>query len=380
MSINLNLNIINQLSITEIIFIIILILSFCDQIFFYLLYYSRLKPYLNNNIPPYSCEKPLSVIISAKNEAKNLKKSLPLVLNQDYPDFEVILVNDGSTDNTSEILKEFSKTYNNLKIINIEQSHGKKEALSIAIQNSSHEYLVFTDADCYPLSEKWLSTISSKFSEKKQIILGYGAYEKQTGFLNGFIRYDTFLIALQYFTAANMGVAYMGVGRNLAYTKKTWIKTQGFESHKNILSGDDDLFIIQAATYENVEICLDSDAFTYSIPKKTLHSFVKQKSRHVSTSSKYKFINILFSAGELISRSVFFISAVILLAFGNLTLFILMLLTIRIIIIYTSGYYLRKKLKNKIKFHFYILFDIFAPIFYLGVFAFKLLTFNKKEW
>ncbi|MDL2262372.1 glycosyltransferase [Bacteroidales bacterium OttesenSCG-928-I21] len=364
----------------EIIFLIILVLAFIDQIFFYLLYYFRLKPYSKKKPSEINYFEPVSVIIAAKNEAQNLKKNLPKILNQNYPIFEVLVVNDGSTDDSIEILKSLCEKYENLKIINLDRNKGKKEAISIAIKKCLYEYLVFTDADCCPVSDNWLAIMKSKFNDKKQIILGYGPYEKTKGFLNSFIRYDSYLIAVQYFAAATLGVSYMGVGRNLAYKKDIWVNVNGFENHKNILSGDDDLFILEAANSENVEICVDKESFTYSIPKTNFKDFIKQKSRHVSTAKKYKLINILFSAGDLLSRTIFFVMAIFLLFSDKLFFYVVMLIILRITIIYCSGYSLREKFKNKIKLHNYILFDIFAPVFYLGVFVSRLINRNEKKW
>ena len=122
--------------------------------FFYLGIYIRaakLSPLLQTRVRKYP---PLSVIICAKNEEINLKRFLPLVLEQKYPDFEVIVVNDCSDDSTADILDEFEKIYTNLKISTIKKdpifSHGKKLALTIGIKAARHEHLIFTDADCYP--------------------------------------------------------------------------------------------------------------------------------------------------------------------------------------------------------------------------------------
>lgn len=366
--------------IIEIILLSILILSFLDQLFFYSSYYLLLKPDLNTEVKIYKDLNSLSVIIAARNESEKLKKFLPEVMEQNYPNFEVIVINDGSLDNTEEILLNYKNQYNNLKIINIDTSLGKKEALSIGIENSNNEYLIFTDADCFPASKNWLSLISRKLDNNKEMVLGYGAYKKTSGFVNGFICYDTYMIALQYFSAATIGRPYMGVGRNIAYTKKLWLRTNGFESHKHILSGDDDLFVSEASNSTNVAICIDPDAFTYSIPKKTISEFIKQKSRHLSTSSKYKFIDIILSGGELFSRFAFFISLIVLIFVSGFKMYLILILLFRIIFIYLIGYKLRKKFNNKIPILYYVLFDIFTLIFFMGVFINKLFIFNSKQW
>ena len=362
------------------IILILFVLSFLDQILFNIIFLTVSNKHFKK-FNYQTVQNPVSVIIAAKNEAENLKKFLPKILSQNYSNFEVIVVNDGSTDNTREVLENFQHTHTNLlKVINIEKSNSKKNALTVGISSSSYEHLLFTDADCEPASENWIATMCSKFSNSKKIILGYGAYQKEKTLLNAFINYDTYSISIQYFTAAKLGFPYMGVGRNLAYTKTLWQQTNGFEKDMDILSGDDDLFIANAANSNNVEISANNESFTYSVPKKSFLDFIKQKSRHLTTSKRYSFINSFLSSAELISRSIFYCFAVLSLFFQKLLIFSIILVIIRLILIYIINIPIRKKLNNKIPFHYFILFDIFATLFYLIVFFYKTFIFNKKQW
>lgn len=236
---------------------------------------------------------PVSIIICAKNEDENLTNYLPLVLTQDYPEYEVIVVNHCSYDNTSDVLEEMAKKYKHLKIVTIKQddihNHGKKFAVMCGIKGAKHELLLHTDADCRPSNNQWLkSMVTSYTNTSTDIVFGYGAYEKRKGFLNKMIRFDTFNIALQYMAFAIAGKPYMGVGRNLSYKKALFFKHKGFASHYHIESGDDDLFINEVATPTNTAIELNPDSFTYSIPKKTLKEWFNQKRRHITTYKYYK--------------------------------------------------------------------------------------------
>lgn len=114
--------------------------------------------------------------------------------------------------------------------------------------------------------------------QRKTIVLGYGAYEKvKNSFLNKIIRFETMLTATQYFSWAKIGKPYMGVGRNLAYKKEEFFNVRGFMDHMKIRSGDDDLFINQAATKKNTAILYTPESFTFSEPKTTFSSWVYQK-------------------------------------------------------------------------------------------------------
>jgi glycosyltransferase involved in cell wall biosynthesis len=266
------------------------ILALFVQLCYYLAYFSRLALFKKTSTEPFS--PPVSIIICARNEEDNLAAFLPDVLEQDYPTFEVVVVNDCSFDNTADVLKELTNKYPHLKIVTINETknheHGKKIAVMMGVKGASNEYLLFTDADCKPNSKEWLRNMAGNFSNKEtEIVLGYGGYEKQKGFLNKMIRFDTFFIALQYLSFALAGKTYMGVGRNLAYKKSLFFKMKGFASHYHIDSGDDDLFVNEAATKHNSKIEISIESHTISRVKKTFMGWFAQKRRHIVTFKHY---------------------------------------------------------------------------------------------
>lgn len=233
----------------------------------------------------------VSVIICARNEAENLKTKLPFILNQDYPDFEVVIVNDRSEDDTAIILENLSKEHAHLKVISLTDDSryvGKKKALSAGINNATNEYLLLTDADCEPSSSDWISRMSSSFLNK-EIVLGFGGYEKEKGITNKLVRWETLQTAIQYFSFALTRMPYMGVGRNLAYKKELFKNSSGFESHIGLPSGDDDLFVSENGEYNNIGLVWDTDSFTYSKGPENFKKWWRQKRRHMSTSSYYRF-------------------------------------------------------------------------------------------
>jgi len=347
------------------IIILALLFSVIVQILYYLIVFC--KAAFNK---PAQCElsklQPVSVIIAAKNEAENLKNNLPKILNQNHPNFEVIVIDDASSDKTRETLAEFKKKYKNLKILHTDKSKGKKHALTIAINESKHELLLFTDADCYPISNNWIKRMTSLFSESKDIVLGYGAYRRDSSILSKFIAYDTFMIMMQYFGAAMIGKAYMGVGRNLSYKKQIWVKNNGFYSHKDIITGDDDLFIREVSTKDNTIIADDYDSITISEPEKNYKDFIKQKRRHISGAKKYNFTNKLLSGGELLSRALFYISIILTIIIVGIIPAIAAFLIVWIVKIVVINKLALKFKDSSIFFHALIL-DIFAILVYFNI-------------
>jgi biofilm PGA synthesis N-glycosyltransferase PgaC len=279
---------------------------------------------------------PVSIVICAKNEDENLTEFLPKVLTQDYPEFEVVVVNDCSYDNTENVIDEFANIFPNLKKVTIKEDgyykHGKKFALLVGIKGTKHNHLLLTDADCYPSSSQWLKEMASKFSGQKEIILGYGAYEKQNTFLNKLIRFDTFMIAVQYLSAGIKNKAYMGVGRNLAYTKELFFKHKGFSSHYHVNSGDDDLFVNEAADSSNVNVCVSHEAITYSRAKKTFKDWRLQKARHLTTAPLYTAQSKSRLGFSWFSQYFFYLALISLFLSINTMLLIPIFLTLKMIV------------------------------------------------
>jgi glycosyltransferase involved in cell wall biosynthesis len=261
------------------------------QLLYYLFGFSQFAFAKNKTLK--SNNHPISVIICAKNETENLKKFLPEIINQDYPNFEIVLINDASYDDTLEVMESFQAQHKNIKIVNVENNEAfwgnKKYALTLGIKASTHDHLLFCDADCKPKSNAWIKTMSAHFSEKTKFILGYGAYKKKKhSLLNALVRFETLLTAIQYFSYAKAGNPYMGVGRNLAYHKTEFFNHNGFMSHMNIKSGDDDLFINEAATKATTSIEFSEESHTGSIAPETFTEWFQQKRRHISTAKHYK--------------------------------------------------------------------------------------------
>lgn len=234
----------------------------------------------------------VSVIIAARNDSNNLFENLPFILEQDHPEFEVIVVNHQSQDDTFYILNALIRQYPHLRVINVEKNQhlkfGKKLPLTLGIKGAKYENLLFTDADCRPGSRKWLMKMTQNLSDDTEIVLGYGPLKETKGFLNSLIRFDTTWIAMNYFAFAKAKVPYMGVGRNLSYKKSAFERVSGFKSHYSLSSGDDDLFIQEAANRKNTTVVLDPETFMESPASSSWESFVRQKSRHFTTSPHYK--------------------------------------------------------------------------------------------
>ncbi len=294
---------------------------------------SRLQERQKNRLPL-----PFSVIICARNEADNLRMHLREVLHQDYQgDWELIVVDDASSDETPQILSNFQQEYPRLKVLRLETKPfpGKKYALEQGIAASQYEQILLTDADCAPASTQWLAGMAEVMGSRleTEIVLGYGPMRLSTEPINPWVRYETAMTAMQYFSFASIRMPYMGVGRNLAIKKSVFQRVGGFAPHQHIPSGDDDLLINAGATARNVATCLEPDAFVFSSGKKTLREWLVQKRRHLSAASAYRWQHQILLASVSLSQVLhYFLGAILLLSGYHLSL-VLFCYALRLIVL-----------------------------------------------
>lgn len=274
--------------------ILVVIFSVCSliQVYFWIV---KLDTFNRANHPKTDVDPPslpsVSVIIASKNAFAQLSEHLPLILAQDYLDYEVIVVDDHSSDETPLLIEQGGTgQLNHERLVFLSSSkedHGKKAAVTKGIEQAQGEWILLTDADCYPNSSSWISSMMS-LSGNCDVVLGYSPMIEQSGILNKWIRYETHFIALQYLSAALLGDAYMGVGRNMAYKKSLFEKVGGFKMHKDLKSGDDDLFIASLGTKVKFGINAAPDAWMWTYAQKSLNDYIQQKRRHLTTAPRYR--------------------------------------------------------------------------------------------
>ncbi|MGZ3871728.1 MAG: glycosyltransferase [Mucilaginibacter sp.] len=326
---------------------------------------------------------PVSVIISARNEAVNLRENLPSILEQNYPDYEVVVINDCSSDSSDTVLMELKEIYPHLKIVTITEharfKTGKKFALTLGIKAAKNEHLLFTDADCAPASANWVAHMAANFVGPVQIVLGYSPYRGTSNFLNPFIRFETIKTAINYLSAAINGDAYMGIGRNLAYTKTLFFSAKGFAAHMHVISGDDDLFVNQNATSNNTSIEINPGSFTYTDAKTSFGDLFRQKKRHFGVGKLYRERHKRTLSIDAISGFLFYILLLACLIFSFEPLLALGLFVFRLVfqlIIYSK---LFKRLDGNGLLWYLPLFD-FIYYIYLNTFGLIGALIKTTQW
>jgi glycosyltransferase involved in cell wall biosynthesis len=341
-------------------------------LFYYLYFY--LAPALFRNSDVTNELPPVSVIICARNEEDNLRLLLPSVLEQDYPDYEVIVVNDCSEDNSYDVLGDYLKKYPHLKVSNISKdpkfTHNKKFAQFIGIKAAKNDILLFTDADCKPASGEWIKGMVSHFEGKTDFVLGYGGYLRKKGILNKYIRYDSMTIAIQYFGMAIRRIPYMGVGRNLSYRRSFFFEKKGFSNYSHLISGDDDLFVNSNARPGNAAVEFRKMAHTRSVPATSFSEFFKQKRRHVTTARYYKPLHKFLLFAEPAVRIIFYVMFIILMIWLFLWPFTLALFMARLAVQIIVLILTQQRFDERGLLPWSLIFDLISPLvnssIYLG--------------
>lgn len=303
-------------SATEQLLLIIMGVLFAIQCVYYLAIYNRV--YLRNksaarqNGTHSNALPPISVIICAKNESENLRAFLPSVLQQDYPEYEVVVINDGSTDATSDYLKllktEYNHLYHSFTPENTRNISHRKLAMTLGIKASKHEWLVFIEANCHPVSKEWLRTLARNFTPDTDIVLGYSGYEQGSKLFQRYISFDNLFRSMRYLGYALCGKPYMGVGRNLAYRRSCFFEQKGFSSHLNLQRGEDDLFINQFAHGRNTRVETDPRAVVEIKKVEIFHDWREVQIGRLSIIERLKGIQPQVLAFETVTRFLFFLA------------------------------------------------------------------------
>ena len=297
----------NPLTIT---LLVIISVAFIYQIYFYLRYL-RLGGKVTSQTDSDVQLPAVSVIVCAHNEYDNLQDYLSILLEQDYPCYEVIVVDDSSEDGSDLLLERWSRQYGNLYHTFVPRGarvlSNKKLALTIGIKAAHYDYLLLTDADCRPESKHWIREMMKGFSnEQTELVLGFSPYFEKKGLLNHIIGYDTLFNGLQYMGMARAGKPYMGVGRNLAYKRETFFSVGGFKGLLGNRAGDDDLFVNRIANAANTVVVNNPNSIVWSVPKTTWREWFHQKRRHLSVSPQYRTKSKIQLTLEPLSRGIFY--------------------------------------------------------------------------
>ncbi|MFK8163169.1 MAG: glycosyltransferase [Lewinella sp.] len=252
---------------------------------------------------------PVSVIVCFRNEETNLEACLRSILKQEFAGaFEVLAVDDNSTDGSATIVKQLAIQDARLRLLAVGPTRpGKKDALTFGIHNARHEHVLLTDADCTAATNQWLHLMTEPLRQGAEVALGIGFYSTNgQNKLSLWQSFEAKYVLLKYMGFASRGLPYMGVGRNLAYTKTFFNNAGGLEAHADLPGGDDDLLIGGTASPQATARVVHPNSITTSAPATTWNEFFRQRMRHQSVGFRYQPIHQLFLGLIALSHGLFF--------------------------------------------------------------------------
>lgn len=253
---------------------------------------------------------PVSVIVCFRNEAPTLEACLRSILRQQYKgEFEVVAVDDNSIDTSADIVKKLMAQDPRLRLLTPGPTRpGKKDALSCGIRDARHEHLLLTDADCRAVTDQWLRLMTAPLRQGAEVALGIGLYStKVRNLLSSWQTFEAKYVLLKYMGFARRGLPYMGVGRNLAYTKSFFQQAGGLEAHADLPGGDDDLLIGHAALPQSTVRVTHPHSITVSAPEESWGKYLRQRMRHQSVGFRYRLIHQVLLGLLALSHGLFFL-------------------------------------------------------------------------
>lgn len=251
-------------------------------------------------LPIYKTFPKLSVIIAAKNEEKNVTQLLDSLSKLHYPEenYEVIIVDDNSDDNTSNLIQTQISKKNNFRLLKADQKklEGKKGALQIGIENAKYNLIVITDADCKP-EINWLKAIASKLDAGYDFVFGVAPIESGKKLVQKLSAFENLRNSYLSMAAVGINIPCSASARSFAFRKKSFERIGGYSNTTQTISGDDDLLLREAVKNKMlIGTLIDPEAFVYSAAPASFEEYKKQKVRHIKTSFYYSLKQKLFLA------------------------------------------------------------------------------------
>lgn len=247
---------------------------------------------VNRRSPGFSSDAPpVSVVVAARNEAPNVPRLVEALKRQEYPDdkLEIIFVDDRSEDETAAIYERETRGDRRFRLLRAVDKRlpAKKGALQLGVEAASHDLILITDGDAAP-SAGWARAMAGELDAGADVAFCAVANFRASGLPNAFARYERFRVSFLTFAAAGWGAPYSAVGSGFGYRRAAYETIGGYEAIAETLSGDDDLFLREAARRGlRATATTDPHALVRAEAPTTWRDYFRQKARHTSTSAHY---------------------------------------------------------------------------------------------
>ena len=323
-----------------------------------------------------------SIIVPSRNYEENLRELIPTLLEQDYPEFEVVVVDDCSYDATEWYLNELKLQSNKLKTSRIIQETDFPNALAITIgiRAASNEWLIFLNPLCRVSGKDWLKSFAEELNPKSEAAFGFVNYTNSYGSMRKFIKYENFDSFILYGSARYLGLSMPITDMNVAYKREQFLSRRGFAAVLDSPFSENELYLNKISNRSN-SVYLQNRATAVSFVGDTdWYDGMNFKKKQLLLKKKFTVGQSIFLWTNTISRFVFDISMIALLILSPWRIWVAGIWLIKIIHELVWGIVSMKRLGEKNLFPGLLIFRSIIPLFNSIISINQLFTGQKRKW
>ena len=323
-----------------------------------------------------------SIIVPSRNYEENLRELIPTLLEQDYPDFEVVVVDDCSYDGTEWYLNELKLQSNKLKTSRIIQETDFPNALAITIgiRAASKEWLIFLNPLCRVSGRDWLKSFSEELNPKSEAAFGFVNYTNSYGSMRKFIKYENFDSFILYGSARYLGLSMPITDMNVAYKREQFLSRRGFAAVLDSPFSENELYLNKISNRSNSVYLQNKSTAVSFVGDTDWYDGMNFKKKQLLLKKKFTVGQSIFLWTNTISRLVFDISMIALLILSPWRIWVAGIWLLKIIHELVWGIVSMKRLGEKNLFPGLLIFRSIIPLFNSIISINQLFTGQKRKW
>lgn len=236
---------------------------------------------------------PLSLIIPTHDNALELERHLPMLLAQDYPDYQIIIVADKGDSETEDVLKRYGsnpRIYSTFIPNSSRYMSRTKLAITLGVKAARNEWILLTDIYGEPVGNDWLKAIGRCCDKSKNLVMTYSNYAKET---KPYYRFEQAMTACRLMRKAATGTAYSTNSPVVGFRKSEFMRTNGYQGNLELIKGEYDFLVNKFARPGDTALAIAPEAkFVMDDPSRKTwrnrHIFYMETRKHLKHGRSYR--------------------------------------------------------------------------------------------